>query len=138
MRHPGGRVVVIAIGLALIGGGLYLGYKAWRKRFRDTLRLSEMGERARRIVDWLGRAGGISRGIVFVTAGVFLVVAAARSQPGQAKGVDSALRTLAATPIGPWLLVLVAIGLVMFGVFSCCQARWRQFLRPLCETDSLI
>lgn len=127
MRHPGGRVVVIAIGLALIGGGLYLGYQAWRKRDRDTLRLNEMGERTRRIVEWLARVGGIARGIVFVTAGVLLVVAAARSQPDQAKGLDSALRTLAAAPIGPWLLVLVAIGLVMFGVFSCCQARWRQF-----------
>jgi hypothetical protein len=54
-------------------------------------------------------------------------VAAVRSQPQQAKGVDSALRALAATPAGPWLLALVAIGLIMFGLFSCCEARWRRF-----------
>jgi len=58
---------------------------------------------------------------------VFLVVAAVKAQPGQAKGIDSALRSLAHTPLGPWLLVLVAIGLVMFGLFSCCEARWRRF-----------
>ena len=134
MRHPGGRVAVIAAGVALIGGGLYLGYQAWRERFRDTLPLSQLSVWTRRVVEWLGRAGGIARGIVFMTAGVFLVVAAARSQPGQAKGIDSALRALAAAPIGPWLLVLVAIGLIMFGAFSCCEARWRRFERPLFET----
>lgn len=126
MRHPGGRIAVILIGLAFIGGGLYVGYQAWRMRFREDLLLGEMGTRTRRIVEWLGRVGGVARGIVFMTAGVFLVVAAAEAKPGQAKGVDSALRTLAQTPGGPWLLVLVAIGLVMFGLFSCSEVRWRR------------
>lgn len=61
---------------------------------------------------------------MFATAGVFLVVAAAEARPQQAKGVDSSLRAPAATPLGPWLLVLVAIGLIVFGVFSCCEAKW--------------
>jgi hypothetical protein len=62
---------------------------------------------------------------VFATAGVFLVYAAVTAKPGQAKGVDAALRALARTPFGPWLLVAVAVGLVLFGIFSCCEARWR-------------
>ena len=124
MRHPGGRAAVIVIGLVLIGVGLYLGYEFWRKRFRDDLRLGEMRAGTRRVVEWLGRVGGVARGIVFLTSGVFLVVAAAQAKPGEAKGIDSSLRALAATPLGPWLLVLVAIGLVMFGLFSCCEARW--------------
>ena len=51
-----------------------------------------------------------------------------RSRPSHSrpKGVDSSLRTLATTPLGPWLLVLVAIGLIMFGVFSCCRAKWQH------------
>lgn len=124
MRHPGGQILVVIIGLALIGGGLYLAYQAWRKDFRHDLEFSQLPAGARRVVTWLGEFGGIARGIVFVTAGVFLVVAAAEAQPQQAKGVDSSLRVLAATPLGPWLLVLVAIGLIMFGVFSCCEAKW--------------
>jgi hypothetical protein len=126
MRHPGGKALVVVVGIALIGGGLYLGYQAWRKRFLKTLDLSHVHAGTRRLVEWLGRVGGIARGIVFVTAGVFLIVAAVRSQPRQAKGIDSALRALAATPLGPWLLVLVALGLVMFGLFSVCEARWRR------------
>lgn len=124
LRHPGGQVLVVVIGLAFIGGGLYLAYQAWRKEFRRDLELGQMRARTRRVVEWLGEFGGIARGIVFLTAGIFLVVAAVDAQPQQAKGIDSSLRTLAATPLGPWLLVAVAIGLVMFGLFSCCEARW--------------
>jgi Domain of Unknown Function (DUF1206) len=126
LRHPGGQAAVALVGLALIGGGCYLGYRAWRKRFRKDLELSRMRAKTRRAVERLGQVGGVARAIVFVTAGVFLVVAAVTVQPGRAKGVDSSLRALAATPLGPLLLVLVAIGLIMFGVFSCCEARWRR------------
>ena len=126
LKYPGGQVLVVVIGLALIGGGLYLAYEAWKEKFRRDLELGQMRARTRRIVEWLGKFGGIARGTVFVTAGIFLVVAAVQAKPQQAKGVDSSLRVLASTPLGPWLLVLVAVGLIMFGVFSCCQARWQR------------
>jgi hypothetical protein len=126
LRYPGGKALVIVIGLALIGGGLALGYGAWREHFLKNMNLSELRGRARQIVEWLGRFGGIARALVFVIAGIFLVIAAVRAQPGEAKGIDSSLRTLASTPAGPWLLVLVAVGLIMFGLFSWCEARWRR------------
>ena len=126
MRHTGGRVLVAAIGLALIGAGLVVAYRAWRKRFLRDLALGQVRTGARRMVEWLGEFGGIARGIVFITAGGFLIDAAATAAPQRAKGLDSSLRALATTPLGPWLLVLVALGLIMFGAFSCCQARWQR------------
>jgi hypothetical protein len=126
MSHPGGRVIVILAGLALIGGGLVLAWSAWKKRFVKRLETGQMKTRGRRVVEWLGRVGGIARGAVFVTAGVFLVIAAIQAQPQQAKGIDSSLRALATTPLGPWLLLVVAIGLILFGAYSCCEARWRR------------
>jgi hypothetical protein len=39
------------------------------------------------------------------------------------------LRALARTPLGPWLLVAVPVGLAVFGVYSFCEARWRD-VRP--------
>ena len=126
MQHPGGQVLVGLIGAVLIGTGAVLGYQAWKEKFMKSMDLSGLHPRARQAVEWLGRIGGIARAAVFVTAGIFLIVAAVDAQPGQAKGIDSALRSLAHTPAGPWLLVVVAIGLIMFGVFSCCEARWRK------------
>jgi hypothetical protein len=129
MSHPGGRVAVVAAGVALAGAGLFFAFSAWQKRFFKKLNTSQMSPRTQAVVGWLGRVGGIARGVVFVTAGIFLIVAAIDAQPQQAKGVDSALRALTRTPLGPWLLLAVAIGLVMFGAFSCCEARWRR-VRP--------
>ena len=126
LKYPGGQALVVLIGLAFIGGGVYLAYTAWREKFRKDLELGRMRARTRRIVEWLGKFGGMARGAVFLTAGIFLAVAAVEAKPQQAKGIDSSLRVLASTPLGPWLLVLVAIGLIMFGLFSCCQAKWQR------------
>ncbi len=126
MSHPGGRVVVIIVGVALAGGGLALAYSAARSRFLEKLNTGEMSPRTRTVVTWLGRLGGVARGAIFVVAGVFLILAAADAKPNQAKGLDTAVRALTRTPLGPWLLLVVAIGWIMFGVFSCCEARWRR------------
>jgi uncharacterized protein (DUF983 family) len=40
--------------------------------------------------------------------------------------VDGTLREFAHTAAGPPLLVVVAIGLIVFGVYSFCESRWRR------------
>jgi hypothetical protein len=70
--------------------------------------------------------GGVARGAVVVVAGVFLIIAAVRFSPSKAEGIDGSLRAFAHTPLGPVLLILVALGLVAFGLFSWCEARWRR------------
>ena len=85
-----------------------------------------MSPRIRRAVDTAGVAGGIARGAVFATLGVFAVRAAIDYEPDKAKGVDDTLRSFTETPMGPWLLACVAVGLVLFGAFSCAMARWRK------------
>jgi hypothetical protein len=126
LHHPGGQAVVVALGLAFIVGGAYLVYSSWRRDFLKQLSLAGASRRTRRVVIWLGQAGGIARGVVFAAVGVFLVVAGVKAQPGQAKGIDATLRAFAQTPLGPWLLVVVAAGLVTFGLYSWCEARWRK------------
>jgi hypothetical protein len=126
LKHQGGQAVVAIIGVIIAGAGLYLAYAAYRHKFLRDLRMGSASPTTRNVVTRLGEVGGIARGVVFVTVGIFLVVAAVEAKPGQAKGIDSALRTLSHTPFGPWLLGLVAVGLVLFGVYSCCEARWRQ------------
>lgn len=125
LRHPGGQVIVAIVGIAIAGDGLYVGYRAVKLKFLKHLRMSGASAGARKIVTRLGQIGGIARGLVFGTVGVFLIVAAVDANPGQAKGIDSALRALAHTPLGPWLLVVIALGLMTFGVYSWCEARWR-------------
>ena len=110
----------VLLWLLVIG---FFGMALWRLSEAVYGAPGTSGSKASRRLAALARAI-IARGIVFVTAGIFLVVAAVDARPQQAKGIDSSLRALAATPLGPWLLVLVAVGLIMFGLFSCCGAKW--------------
>ncbi|HXC77599.1 MAG TPA: DUF1206 domain-containing protein, partial [Candidatus Acidoferrum sp.] len=129
MAHTGGRWLVLAIGVGVVVAGIVIIVGAVRKTFARQLRLTEMSPGTRHVVETLGRVGGTARGIVFGVVGVFLIVAAATFDAKKAQGLDGALRKIAATPLGPWLLVAVALGLVTFGVYSCCEARWRK-VRP--------
>jgi hypothetical protein len=129
MGHTGGRWLVGAAGLVLVGVGAYLAWQAWQQKFRKHLDLAGASSTTRTGVTNLGRYGGVARGTVAMVAGVFLVVAAVRFRPEEAEGVDGTLRTLAQSPLGPVLLVLVALGLVAFGLYSWCEARWRKVER---------
>jgi hypothetical protein len=126
MREPGGRLLVAIVGLVLIGAGAWLAWQAFQKKFVPYLRTAEMSPPVQRTVIAFGQLGGIARGIVFAGAGLFLLIAAVTARAHQAKGIDATLRAFTKTPAGPWLLVLVAVGLVIFGLYSLAEARWRR------------
>lgn len=79
-----------------------------------------------RLMDVTGVAGGVGRGLVFAALGFSGLKASLAFDPAEAKGMDDAIRSFAQTPAGPWLLIAVAVGLVLFGVFSFGQAKWRE------------
>jgi hypothetical protein len=74
----------------------------------------------------LGVAGDIARGLVLAGVGAFMIDAAVRFDPGAANAIDATLRPFAHTPLGPWPLTVVAIGLALFGMYSLCEARWHR------------
>lgn len=125
MGYPGGRIAVGVIGLAIIGIGAYLAREGWTRKFLERMDLGSASRTTRSVVDKLGLIGQIARGFVFAVTGIFIIVAAVRFDPQQARGMDGSLRSLASAPLGPVLLAVVAAGLVIFGVFAWTEARWR-------------
>jgi hypothetical protein len=85
-----------------------------------------MTRRERRIVEWLGVIGTTARGVVFALAGVLVIDAAVTYSPSKARGVDGALNALRNQPFGEFLLLLAALGLLIFGIYGLCEARWRR------------
>lgn len=126
LAHSGGQVLVAAIGVAVAAVGVGMGIYGLRRKFATHLRKAQMSAPARKVVEGLGIAGYLARGAVFCVAGAFLVNAAVTFSPQKAQGLDGSLRETAATPLGPWLLLIVALGLVIFGLYSWCEARWRE------------
>lgn len=126
MALPLGRVLVAAVGLGIVGYGLYQLYRAATSDVRKRLALHGLGTDT---VEWivrLGRAGMGARGVVFAIVGSFLVLAALRHDPSRAGGLAEALAAVERAPYGAALLAAVAIGLMAYGAFQVVNARYRR------------
>jgi hypothetical protein len=119
-----GKPVVVVIGLLIIVAGLFVVRHGLTKRFAEEHKLVDRPVRA--AVLRLGQVGYTALGAVYGVAGGLVVVAAVRSQPEKATGLDVALKTLAAQPYGTVLLVLIAAGLAAFALFTFFDARYRR------------
>jgi hypothetical protein len=124
---PAGQWLVAAVGLFIVGIGLYALVKyAIRAEFLERLDLSRLPESLERGVELAGRVGYAARGIVFGIIGGLLVTAAVRHQPDKAGGLSQALQTLAEQGWGRALLWFVAVGLLVYGLFSLAESRFRR------------
>lgn len=125
---PFGRALVILAGLGIIIAALQQIYDAYTKKFTRRFKTQEMSPEEQRMAVRTGQFGLSARGIAFLITGWFLIQAALRYDPSQARGLGGALETLARQPYGPWLLGLVALGLVAYGAYSFLQARYRRIV----------
>lgn len=126
MSHTYGRWLVGLIGLIVIAAGLAVIAEGARRKFEKDLRMNDLHGTARTIVIRLGMVGTIARGIVFTISGALILDAAVTFQASKSTGLDGALRTLADRPYGPWLLGVLALGLVAFGLYGFAAARWAK------------
>jgi hypothetical protein len=126
MQHSGGRVLVGIVGVIIVICGLVLVSEGLRHKFMKYLRTAQMSARTRRVVKWLGTIGTAARGLVFALAGVLVIDAAVTHSAAKSGGIDKALLTLRNQPFGEALLILAALGLVVFGIYGLCEARWRK------------
>ncbi|MEV1044032.1 DUF1206 domain-containing protein [Streptomyces sp. NPDC049916] len=126
LEWPAGQWIVGIGGAVVAGAGLWIAVRAIMRKYHKHLKMSQMSQKVRRAVDITGVFGGTARGSVFAAAGAFAIAAAVKHEPDQSKGMDDTLRSFTDTPVGPWLLVVIALGLIAFGVFSWFNARYRK------------
>ncbi|WP_423918654.1 DUF1206 domain-containing protein [Frigoribacterium sp. 2-23] len=121
LAAPGGVVLLVVLGLAVIAIGAYLVAKGARQKFREDL-VVPAGSAGRTTVA-LGVVGYVAKGVALGVVGVLFVVAAVTADPSEATGLDGALKSLASLPFGQVVLTAVALGLIAFGVYSFVRAR---------------
>ena len=126
MEHAGGRWLVGLAGLVVVICGLVLVVEGVKRKFMKYLQTAQMSPRTRRVVEILGEIGTVARGLVFALAGVLVIDAAVTHNVGQSGGIDKALLTLRDQPFGQFLLAVAALGLIVFGIYGLCEARWRK------------
>jgi hypothetical protein len=123
---PGGRVIVAVVGLVVAGAGLYQAYQGVRQAFLGTLRTGEMSGGLRSAAGKIGTAAYVTKGAILVLIGYFLVQSALTYDASKARGLDAALREVAQQSWGQVVLVLVAVGLLAYALFTFFEARYRK------------
>ena len=126
LQPPVGPILVGLVGVVVVAVGLYQLYAAYEAKFRDDLRLTQMGEAEERWVIYAGRIGTAARAVAIGVAGTFLLLAAYQSDPSEARGLGAALETVQHQPLGPYMLGTIAIGLLVYGAFMFAIARYRR------------
>jgi hypothetical protein len=130
MRHTAGRLVIGLVGLIVIAAGLYRIVKGVTVEVDDELDLSGLSS-AR--IAWsrrLGAIGEVGRGIGIGLVGVFLLLSAINYDPGEATGLDGALRRLAVHTWGTIVVAVVGVGFVAYGIFCLVTFTRRRLQAP--------
>jgi Domain of Unknown Function (DUF1206) len=124
----GGRVLVAFAGIVLVALGIVMAVRGFSAEFTRHLRMGWMSRGTQDVVVRLGQAGYVARALIVVGIGIAALDAAITYNAAKAEGVDGVLRSFAQTPVGPWLLVVVALGLIAFGILSFFEAKWHRTL----------
>jgi len=123
MDNPAGPWVLVALGLTIIGIGIYFVVKGLRRGFKEELFHFE-GTRRGRLIDSLGVIGHAAKGIALVLTGLLFIIAAAKHRPEESTGLDGSLKALQDHPFGPTLLVAIGAGFIAYGIFALIRARF--------------
>ena len=130
MAHSFGRVLIGAVGVIVIGVGLYRMSKGFKMDVEDELDMSGASAGWRKWIERLGAIGEVGRGIGFSLVGFFLVRAAVRYDANDATGLDGALRRLVLESWGLFIVVIVGIGFAAYGVFCLATFHRRRLQAP--------
>jgi Domain of Unknown Function (DUF1206) len=122
----GGTVIVGVVRAILIGVALGQGYEGVSRKFLEDSKTGEMSHEVKRGFTAIGVFGHLAQMVVFGLVGYGLVKAAIDHNPHRAIGLDGALATLSHYSYGPFLLGVVAAGLIGFALYSIADARYRK------------
>ncbi|OBB04901.1 hypothetical protein A5662_11110 [Mycobacteriaceae bacterium 1482268.1] len=118
MQSGWGKALLIAVGLGVAAIGAYHVYKGAAKTFLKDLRVS--GGTG---ITAVGVAGYVAKGLVLAGAGLLVMIATVQADPSKSSGLDAAVKTLGQAPFGKFLLILAALGIAAFGVYSFVRSR---------------
>lgn len=124
MDLPFGRLIVAAVGVLILVIAAVHAKRGLTKSFeKDLVAQATSGSSGTAIVR-LGQIGYLAKAVAFGVLGSLFIWAAATYDAKKAGGLDAALSTLLGQGVGPWLLVIVALGIGCFGLYCFAWARY--------------
>jgi hypothetical protein len=115
--------IAAAIFLAV---GIYQIYYGLSERYEKHTQKAD-NAMSKRVLLKAGKIGYVARGIVWVIIGWLFIKAAMSSNSSEAGDTSKAFSFLADAAYGSYLLAILAIGLICYGVFNFIRARYQSF-----------
>lgn len=125
MAFPGGTLVLFLIGAGIAIAGVFYIYKGITQKFLKDLESLPPGG-ARIGISWAGSFGYVGKGAALLVLGILFSVAAFHQDAEEAKGLDGALKALKEQPFGDAALIVVALGLICYGLYLGARARYAK------------
>ena len=117
------NLLVYLIALVPLGVGIAHIIKGWKATFEKYF---EADEDVMRYVRPVSRFGLIARGVVFIEIALLLMISGSTYQAMDPPGMKEALDALQNLPAGGLILMVMALGLIAFSVYSFSEAAWRK------------
>ncbi|WP_268796372.1 DUF1206 domain-containing protein [Pseudomonas huanghezhanensis] len=117
------NLLVYVIALVPLGVGIAHIIKGWKASFEKYF---EADEDVMRYVRPVSRFGLIARGVVFIEIAFLLAISGSAYQAMDPPGMKEALDALQNQPAGWLILIVMALGLIAFSVYSFSEACWRK------------
>jgi hypothetical protein len=125
LSWDGGRWLVGAIALGFLGKGIYQIYTGISEKFRRKVKEGEIDARLIKAYTRAGKVGYISRGIVLGVIAYLFFRAAIDYDASKAGGTENAFKFINST-VGPYIMGVIALGLVSYGIYMFFKARHRE------------
>ncbi|NUT78715.1 DUF1206 domain-containing protein [Pseudomonas sp. C1C7] len=117
------NLLVYLIAIVPLGVGIAHIIKGWKASFEKYF---EADEEVMQYVRPVSRLGLMARGVVFIEIGLLLILSGSNYQALHPPGMKDALDALQNLPAGGLVLMLMALGLIAFSVYSFAEAAWRK------------
>jgi len=121
MRQPFGRYLVVLVGAIAIALGVQHFIKAFREKYKENIRYTELAQR----LDPMLKLGLFAHGVVVALIGVFFIWAAWTSNPSRAGGLRDALLIVRNADASQTLFIVLGFGLLGFAAYCFVEAMFR-------------
>lgn len=124
MSQTYGQLIVGAIACIYLGKAIYQGYRAYSGNYKNKVKEHDLDPKTRKLVTVSGIAGYTARGVVVGIIAFLTFRAAFTSDSDNGGGTKEAFDFLQ-NEFGTVVLGVIALGLVLYGIFMLIKARHR-------------
>ena len=123
MEWPGGQWIVAAVGVAVILYGANHIRKGFTEDYAKHLDAEGKSGQTGKAYLLFGKVGYIGKGIAIAIVGGLVLYGGLTHDPKKSGSLDQALHKLLTYPFGQVMLIVVAAGIICYGVFCFARAR---------------